>query len=106
MAGVVKTTSPIWRSRTRRIFNLRSTTSAIEDWIDYRRSRMSDSAILRFDRCLVDEHDRDVVLDGIHTLAHAAFERGVVLDQRDGGLAVRTRQDLEQFGVYRHGGNI
>src|SRR4051812_46958 len=66
MAGVVKTTSPICRRRTNRIFNLPS---------DVWRSRL--------DRRLVDEHDRNVVLDRVYALAGVALESGAVFHEHD-----------------------
>src|SRR5512145_3314081 len=77
-SGVVNTTSPMRRRRITRMFTS------------------------RFDRGLVQQHDRNVVLDRIHALALAALERAAVLHEIDLGLAVRAGQDLEQFGVYGH----
>jgi hypothetical protein len=57
----------------------------------------------RFDRGLVDQHHRDVVLDGIYAVTLVAFQSGAVLDELNGGLAGRAREDLEKFGVNRHG---
>ena len=51
---------------------------------------------------LVDEHHRNVVLDGIHAVARDALERRAVLDQRDWSFAVGTGQNLEQFRVDSH----
>ena len=59
---------------------------------------------LLFDRRLVDKHDGDVVLDRIDALAGVALERGVVLHQFDGRLAVRTGEDLEQLRIDCHDG--
>ena len=58
------------------------------------------------DRRFVDQHHRDVVLDGIDALARGALERGAVLDERDRRLAVRTGENFEQFRVDGHAGNI
>src|SRR5689334_1141456 len=81
--GVVNATSPIRRSRTRRIRGASG-----------------------FDRGLVNEHHRDVVPDGIHAFALIALERGAIVDEFYRGLAVRTGQDFEQFGVNRHATSI
>ena len=51
---------------------------------------------LRLYRRLVDQHDRDVVLDRIHALALSTFERRAVLDELDLGLAVRAGEYLDQ----------
>ena len=51
---------------------------------------------------LIDEHHRDIVLDGIHAVTLLAFEGGAVLDECDRRLAVGTGQDFEQLGVDRH----
>ena len=50
---------------------------------------------IRFDGRFIDEHDRDVILDGIDAVTLGAFERGPAFDQSDGGFAVRTRQYFE-----------
>src|SRR5262245_9387653 len=82
IAGVVKTTSPIWRKRTRRTF-----------------TQFPNS---RFDLRLVDEHDRNVVLDRVDALTGAALQACTVLDHRNRGLAVWARQNFKQFRVDRH----
>ena len=51
---------------------------------------------------LIDEHHRDIVLDGIHAVTLLAFEGGPVLDQRDRCLAVGASQNFEQLRVNRH----
>ena len=61
IAGVVKTTSPIWRRRT---------------------SRICESMLSRLDGGFVDQHHRDVVLDRVDALAGGALERRAVLDER------------------------
>src|SRR5688572_13779121 len=81
MTGVVKTTSPMRRSRTSRIFTNR---------------------LLLLDGGLVDQHDGDVVLDRIHTMALSAFQRAAVLDEADRRFAVGTREDFQQFRIERH----
>src|SRR4030095_5872413 len=56
-----------------------------------------------FDRGLVDEHYRDIVADGINTLAFDALQRisiGLELDLR---LASRTREYLQEFLTNCHG---
>src|SRR5688572_18977343 len=85
MTGVVNTTSPSRRSRTSRIFTRWQTVS------------------VRLDGGLVQQHDRDVVLDGEHTMALPALQARAVLHQRHRGLAARTGQDLQQFSVHWHG---
>ena len=55
---------------------------------------------------LIDKHDRNVVLDGIHALAGAALQRGAVVDERDRRFAVGTGENLEQFRVDGHARNI
>ena len=61
---------------------------------------------LRFYRRLVNQHHRDIVLDGIHTMALVALERRAVFDQFDRGLAVGAREDFEEFGIDGHPENI
>src|SRR4029079_18716826 len=78
-AGVVNTTSPIWRSRTSRIRNS------------------------RLDGRLVDEYHRDVVFYRVDAMARAALERRSVLHQGDRRFTVRAGENLEQLRVNRHG---
>src|SRR4051812_28405674 len=80
MAGVVKTTSPISRSRTSRI-----------RW---------GSVVL--DGCFVDEHGRDVIFDRVDALAGRALQCGAVLHDGDRRFTVRTGENLQQLGVDRH----
>src|SRR5207245_10730185 len=54
----------------------------------------------------VNQHDGDVVLNRVHALARRAFERGAVLDERDGRLAVGAGENLEELGIDRHGRTI
>lgn len=56
-----------------------------------------------FNRRFVNQHHWDVVLDGIDAAAGVALETGAAVDQRDGRLAVRARENFEQFRVNRHG---
>ena len=56
-----------------------------------------------FDRRLVDQHHRNVVLDRIHAVTRSALERLSVLHQRDRRLARRAGEDFEQFSVDWHG---
>jgi len=56
--------------------------------------------------CLVNEHDWNVVLDGIHALAGTALQRGAVVDEGDRCFAVGTGENLEQFRVDGHARNI
>src|SRR6186713_1555842 len=83
MTGVVKTTSPISRRRTRRIFKLASA----------------------FDRGLVDQHHRDVVLDRIDPAALFALQAGAVLDDMHGRFALRTHENLEECRINSHWGD-
>src|SRR6266850_870464 len=99
-SGVVSTTSPISRSRTSRIL--------MDGWwrIHYPPSTTQPLAgPFRLNRCFVDEHDRDVIVDPIHPVAGFALERGAVLHELHRGLAVRTRENFEQLCVDRHAGN-
>jgi len=76
---------------------------------DLAETHQEDSHILTFlllNDCLIDKHDRDVVLDGVDPMASATLEPGAVLDERDGRLAVRTSENFEQFRVNGHAGNI
>src|SRR3954469_7732646 len=82
MAGVVKTTSPIIRSRM---------------------SRMFIAPELRLDGRLVQQHHGDVVLDGVDALAALTLEGGSILHGRHRCLALRTRQDGQQLRVDGHG---
>ena len=59
-----------------------------------------------FDGRFIDQHDRNVVLDRIHTFARGALQRSSVFDERDRRLAVRTGENFEQFRVDGHAGNI
>ena len=54
----------------------------------------------------VDQHHRNVVFDRIDALAGGALERRAVLDERHRRLAVGAGENLEQFWIDRHGGNI
>lgn len=59
-----------------------------------------------FDRRFIEQHDRDIVLDGIDPLADGALQRRALFHRCDGGLAIRTSKNLEQFRVNGHSGNI
>src|SRR5688572_23807123 len=76
--GVVKTTSPIRRSRMRRTFTL------------------------LFDRGLVEQHDGDVVLDREDPLAGGALQGRAIFDQLHLGFALWAGEYLEQFLVDSH----
>ena len=91
ITGVVNITSPISRSLSNRIFTRP----------DFWRHEYSGPTRVssRFDRGLVDEHDRNVVLDGIHAVALRALERGAILHQIDLRLALRARKNLEQLWI-------
>ena len=52
---------------------------------------------------LVDEHDRDVVLDGVAALQPRVVERVLVLEVQERALVVGAGEDLEQLGVEGHG---
>ena len=56
----------------------------------------------RFDRRLVEQHDRNVVLDRKHSFALRALERRAVFDELDFRLAVRAREDFEQLWIDGH----
>jgi hypothetical protein len=58
---------------------------------------------LFFYRRLVNQHDGDIVLDGIHTVALIALECGAVFHQFDRSLTVGARENFEEFGIDRHG---
>src|SRR5262245_5150588 len=85
-AGVVNTTSPMSRRRMSTNFTWPS------------------ALLLRsgLDRGLVDQHHRDVVLDGIDASALGALERGTVFHELNGRLARRADQNLEELGIDRH----
>ena len=55
------------------------------------------------DACFVDEHDGNVVLDGIHPVARVALQPRAVVHEHDRRLAVRARKNFEEFSVERHG---
>lgn len=58
------------------------------------------------DRRLVNEHDRDVILDQVNALARSALQCGAVVDQGDRRLAVGARQNVKEFRIDSHVGNI
>src|SRR5262245_21921369 len=75
----------------------------------FRITRFSNPQIFKFsnsrlllDGRLVDEHDGDVVFDGIDTLARVALEGRAVFDQFDGRFAVGTGENFQQLRVDRH----
>ena len=51
----------------------------------------------RINRSGVDEHDRDVILDGVHTAAFAAFETLAIRTQSHRLLADRADEDVEEI---------
>ena len=55
---------------------------------------------------LVNEHDRDVVLDRIDAPADVAFESRPVVDEVNGRLVIGADEDFEECGVHRHAANI
>src|SRR5437588_10323474 len=86
MAGVVKTTSPIRRNRTNRMFMTGFGTNP-GSFLDGR---------------FVDQHHRNVVLDGIHPVARVALQAGAVMHEHHGCFEVRASKYLEQFGIEGH----
>jgi hypothetical protein len=58
----------------------------------------------RFNGGLVDQHDRNIVLDTVDAEAAEALQGFLVCGQLDFGLAQRTGEDLEELGIKRHGG--
>src|SRR6267378_3675199 len=60
----------------------------------------------RLNRGLVDEHHRNVIFDRIDALAGLTLERRAVFDQLHWCFAVGARENLEQFGIHGHAGNI
>src|SRR3954454_4683301 len=55
-----------------------------------------------FDGGLVEEHHRDVVLDGVYAMALVALEARVAVHERHRLQGFRAHQDLEQRGIDRH----
>ena len=111
MAGVVRTTSPMRRSRTNRIRESWVFNSPIHQLTNSPTHQFTNSLIVvgelvGFDDGFVDEHYRNVVFDRVHALACSAFQGRTVLDERDGGFAIRTRENLEQLRIDGHVGNI
>jgi hypothetical protein len=66
------------------------------DQEDLRRSVLLDGR-------LVNQHHRDVVLDGVDAMTLIALETGAVMHQFDRRFAMGTGEDFEQFGVDWHG---
>src|ERR1041385_761570 len=99
MAGVVKTTSPISRRRTNRIF-IADWRLPIADWDSARIAIFNPQLFL--DSRFVDQHHGDVVLDRVHAVASLALQTCSVLDQNNRGFAVGTRKNLEEFSIERH----
>ena len=58
----------------------------------------SDILLLAFDRCLVDQHDGNVILNGVDTAALGAFEAGAVRAQSDRFFAFGADKDVEKIG--------
>jgi hypothetical protein len=50
-----------------------------------------------FDLCLIHQHDRDVVLDGIHSVALRALQALGILPVFERLLARRTNQNFQQI---------
>src|SRR5918996_4358841 len=51
---------------------------------------------------LVDQHDRDVVTDGVAPLEAGVVERVLVGEVEQRSLVLRTGQDLEELGIEGH----
>jgi len=82
--------SPIRRRRMRRIFRVESA--------------LIFGGSFRFNGGLVDQHDRNVVLDAIDAVAAEALQALLIGGQSHFRLAQRAGEDLEELGVKRHGG--
>src|SRR5579884_524300 len=52
---------------------------------------------LVFDSRFIDQHDRDVVADGIHPMALDAFEAAAIGAKLEVGLAQRADEDIQQI---------
>src|SRR3954470_4532750 len=85
MTGVVNTTSPINRKRTRRMFN----------------ATLHPAASV-FDGRLVDKHHRNVIFDRVHPAADITAKAGAILHHAYGFLAFGADKDLEQRGIDGH----
>jgi len=55
---------------------------------------------------LVDQHDRDIVVDRVAAMTLVAPERGTVLHEPHGRLAFRTHQNLEERRIDSHVTNL
>jgi hypothetical protein len=58
---------------------------------------------LGFDSGLVNQHHRDVILDGIDAMTLLALEAGAVIHQLHWRLTVGAGQDFQEFGIDGHG---
>jgi len=58
----------------------------------------------RFNGGLVDQHDRNVVLDSVNAKAAEALQAFLVGGELHFRFAERAGQDFEELGVKRHGG--
>ena len=54
------------------------------------------------DRCLVNQHHRDVIFDGVNTITSDAFQTAAIGFDFDLCLAFRTRKYFQQFLADRH----
>ena len=59
----------------------------------------------RLNRCFVNQHHRNVILDRVYPVARVALEGGAVFHQFDWGFAVGTREKFKQRCVEGHAGN-
>jgi len=60
------------------------------------------AALFRFNLGFIDEHDRDVVLDGIDAPALAAFQAVTLRRQLDRSFAQRANQYVQKFLTNGH----
>src|ERR1019366_8608529 len=74
-------------------------------FLDGRKPNFVDSGSGRVNRSGVHQHDRDVVLNGVHTAAFAAFQTFPVRLQDHRLLANRADQHLKQI-LRNHSGSI
>src|SRR6266404_7601 len=57
---------------------------------------------MRLNLRLIDQHDRNVVLDGIHAVAFLALQPGLVRFKMYGRFALRADKYFQQFLADRH----
>jgi hypothetical protein len=68
--------------------------------------RLSKGRRSGFDRRLIDQHHRNVILDGIHTVTRVALERRPVFDQLYRRFARWTGKNLKKLRSDGHTENI